>query len=627
MSRSSCWTDRLKENVASEDRMAGPEAADDEGARTVLGVGRSVGERIWRERPSRQQATTALAMAQRLGLPEIVSRVLAARGVGLDEAEGFLDPTIKALMPDPSTLTDMDAAVARVADAVTAGDRIAIFGDYDVDGATSSALLSRYLSAIGAASRIHIPDRIIEGYGPNGPAIRMLREDGAGLLVCVDCGSVSFEAFAEARAVGLDVVVLDHHQVGEELPETRGLVNPNRQDDLSGLGHLAAVGVTFLFVVGLNRELRRRGAFRGRREPDLLALLDLAAVGTVCDVVPLKGLNRAFVRKGLLALHARANCGLAALSDVARVNGPASPYHLGFLIGPRINAGGRIGDAALGARLLTTDDMDEARGIAETLDRLNAERQAIEADMLLEGDAQAFAATQSNDPAVLLTGSDGWHPGVVGLVASRLKERYRRPAFAIAYDADGKGTGSGRSIPGVDLGAAVRKAVAEGILEKGGGHAMAAGLTVRRDRTQDLTAFLDAELGTAVEAARLSNELKIDGALTASAATVSLIKELERAGPFGAGHSEPVFALPSHRVKFADTVGNGHVRLTLGDGGGGSLKAIAFKAADTPLGTFLLEKRGEPVHVAGSLSLDTWQGRETPQLRILDAADPRKTRI
>ncbi|MBC2859374.1 single-stranded-DNA-specific exonuclease RecJ [Stappia sp. 28M-7] len=602
-------------------------ASTDDGRRRVLGVTRSAGERTWRERLTQPQAATALAIAQRLGVPEVVARVMAARDVPLEAAERFLDPTIKDLMPDPSSLSDMEAAVARVADAVGAGARIAIFGDYDVDGATSSAVLSRYLSAIGIASRIHIPDRIIEGYGPNGPAIRMLREEGAGLLVCVDCGSVSFEAFAEAREVGLDVVVLDHHQVGEELPATAALVNPNRQDDLSGLGHLAAVGVTFVFLVGLNRELRRRGMFRTRREPDLLALLDLVAVGTVCDVVPLKGLNRAFVRKGLLAMHGRANAGLAALGDVSRVHGRATPYHLGFMIGPRINAGGRIGDAALGARLLTTDDMDEARTIAERLDGLNAERQAIEAEMLLEGDAQALIATQQDDPAVLLTGSPGWHPGVVGLVAARLKERYRRPAFAIAYDVDGKGTGSGRSIPGVDLGAAVRRAVDEKILEKGGGHAMAAGLTVRREKLADLAAFLQDALAEDVAAARSATELKIDGAMTAGAASADLLHMLETAGPFGAGHPEPVFAFPSHRVTFADTVGKGHVRLTLADGGGSTLKAIAFKAADTPLGQAILGARGSALHVAGALSLDTWQGQERVQLRVIDVADPQRSRL
>lgn len=600
----------------------------DEGTRrTVLGVVRSAGERIWQERLDRRQASVAMAITQRLGVPEVVGRVLAGRDVPLDAATEFLDPTIKSLMPDPSVVQDMEAGAARAADAILAGDEIAVFGDYDVDGATSSAVLARYFSALGVSCRIHIPDRIIEGYGPNGPAIRALKDAGAGLLICVDCGSTSFEALEEAAAVGLETLVIDHHQVGETLPRAHALINPNRQDDLSGLGHLAAVGVAFLFVVALNRELRRRGVFRERREPDLLALLDLVAVGTVCDVVPLKGLNRAFVRKGLLALHARGNIGLSALCDTARVNGPATPYHLGFLIGPRINAGGRIGDAALGARLLTTLDGDEARSISETLERLNGERQAIEAIMLEEADAAALIAVERNDPPVLVSGSDGWHPGVVGLVASRLKERYRRPAFAIAFDERrGVGTGSGRSIPGVDLGGAVRKAVDLGILEKGGGHAMAAGLTVARDRLTELEEFFRAELSEEVAAARSGNTLKVDGVLTASAASVDLLHLLEDAGPFGAGHSEPVFAFPAHRVKFADVVGKGHVRLTLGDGAGGSLKAIAFKAEQTPLGELLLSKRGQTLHLAGSLSLDTWQGREQVQVRVIDAADPRTCR-
>lgn len=590
--------------------------------RLVLGVRKSAAERVWRERLTPSEAGLAQAVAQRLGLPEVVARVLAGRGVGLDEAQQFLEPTVKALMPDPSTLVDMDAAAAIVADAVLGGTPIAVFGDYDVDGATSSALVARYLAFMGAATRIHIPDRIVEGYGPNGPAIRALKAQGAGLLICVDCGSTAFEAFEEARAVDLPVVVIDHHQVGERLPEIAALVNPNRQDDLSGQGHLAAVGVTFLFLVALNRELRRRGVFTGRREPDLLALLDLVAVGTICDVVPLKGLNRAFVARGLAVLHRRSNAGLAALCDSARVHGRPTPYHLGFLVGPRINAGGRIGDAALGARLLTTENLEEARAIAETLDRLNTERQAIEAIMLEEGDAQALAASADGLPAVLLTGSDQWHPGVVGLVASRLKERYRRPAFAIAYDGEGRGTGSGRSVPGVDLGRAVRAAVEEGILEKGGGHAMAAGLTVRRRRLPDLSAFFSERLAEDVALATAENELKIDGALTAGGATLDLMRMLEQAGPYGAGHAEPLFAFPSHRIAFADVVGNGHVRLTLSSGGGDGLKAIAFKAADTALGRLILSKRGQSLHVAGCLSVDTWQGNERVQLRVIDAADP-----
>ncbi|ADZ71080.1 single-stranded-DNA-specific exonuclease RecJ [Polymorphum gilvum] len=602
--------------------MSGPETA-----RPVLGVTRSASGQVWRERQTPAQGLAALAIAQRLDLPDVLARVLAARDVTAADAEGFLDPTLKALMPDPSRLVDMDRAVARVADAVEAGTRIAIFGDYDVDGATSSAVLARYLRRLGLDPAIHIPDRIIEGYGPNGPAIEALRAAGAGLLVTVDCGSTSFEAFDVARRLGLDVVVIDHHQCGVELPAVSALVNPNRQDDLSGQGHLAAVGVTFLFLVGLNRELRRRGTFRRGGEPDLLGLLDLVALGTVCDVVPLKGLNRAYVAKGLIAMHGRLNPGLASLADVARVGGKPAAYHLGFLLGPRINAGGRIGDAALGARLLTCDDPQEARGLAETLDRLNAERQAMEAVMLEEGDAQAVVQIDTHDPAVLVTGSPGWHPGIVGLIASRLKEAHRRPAFAIAYDETGKGTGSGRSISGVDLGRAVRRAVDEGLLEKGGGHAMAAGLTVRREREADLVAYFNETLKDDVEVASATRELKIDAALTAAGATLELMSLLDKAGPYGAGHPEPVFVFPAHRISYADVVGKGHVRATIAAPDGSSLKGISFKAAERPHGEALLAARGRPMHVAGSLSVDTWQGAPRVQLRILDVADPQKSRI
>ncbi|PVB63549.1 single-stranded-DNA-specific exonuclease RecJ [Labrenzia sp. 011] len=599
----------------------------EEERRLVLGVARSANDNAWRERLNAAQARTATAIAQTHGLPDVLSRVMAARSVLPDEASEFLEPTIKSLMPDPSTLVDMDAAVARIADAVQAEKKIAIFGDYDVDGATSSAIFAKYLQGLGLDPVIHIPDRIIEGYGPNGPAIEQLRQDGAQLLVTLDCGSTSFEAFETARKLDLDVVVIDHHQVGETLPDVRALVNPNRQDDLSGQGHLAAVGVTFLFLVGLNRELRRRGAFQGRPAPDLMALLDLVALGTVCDVVPLQGLNRAYVTRGLAVMHQRQNYGLTALSDAARVSGKPASYHLGFLLGPRINAGGRIGDAALGARLLTTQDPHEARAIAERLDLLNSERQAMEAVMLEQAGAEAAMAIEARDPLVLLTGSDGWHPGIVGLIASRLKDAHRRPAFAIAYDESGKGTGSGRSIAGVDLGKAVRKAVDEGLLEKGGGHAMAAGLTVRRDKVAELEAFFNDTLGADVEAASAHRELKVDAALTATGATLDLLELLEKAGPYGAGHPDPVFAFPSHRVSFADVVGKGHVRATLAAGDGSTLKGICFKAEDKPHGQMLLRERGRSLHVAGTLSIDTWQGTPKVQLRILDVADPQKVRV
>lgn len=599
----------------------------DEERRLVLGVAKSANDNAWRERLSAAQARSAMAISQLHGLPDVLARVMAARDVVPADANQFLEPSLKSLMPDPSKLVDLDAAVERVADAVTSGKKIAIFGDYDVDGATSSAVFAKYLQWLGLEPVIHIPDRIIEGYGPNGPAIEALRADGAELLVTLDCGSTSFEAFETAESLDLDVVVIDHHQVGETLPTVSALVNPNRQDDLSNQGHLAAVGVTFLFLVGLNRELRQRGVFQGRKEPDLMALLDLVALGTVCDVVPLVGLNRAYVTRGLAVMHQRRNYGLTALSDTARVSGKPAPYHLGFLIGPRINAGGRIGDAALGARLLTTEDPMEARAIAERLDQLNTERQAMEAAMLEQAGAEAVLALEERDPAVLLTGSEDWHPGIVGLIASRLKESHRRPAFAVAYDETGKGTGSGRSIPGVDLGKTVRKAVEDGLLEKGGGHAMAAGLTVRREKAAELEAFFNIELKSDVEAATAHRSLKVDAALTATGATLDLLELLERAGPYGAGHSEPVFVFPAHRISFADVVGNGHVRATLASGDGTALKAICFKADDKPHGRMLLENRGRNLHVAGSLSIDTWQGTPKVQLRILDVADPQRTRV
>jgi single-stranded-DNA-specific exonuclease len=603
------------------------EPGEDGERRLVLGVARSANDNAWRERLSAAESRAAMTISQLNGLPDVLARVMAARGVLPDHAEDFLDPSLRSLMPDPSSLVDMDAAVARVADALQARKKIAIFGDYDVDGATSSAIFAKYLQWLGNDPVIHIPDRIIEGYGPNGPAIENLHAGGAELLVTLDCGSTSFEAFEVAKKLGLDIVVIDHHQVGETLPNVDALVNPNRQDDLSGQGHLAAVGVTFLFLVGLNRELRQRGIFNGRQQPDLMALLDLVALGTVCDVVPLQGLNRAYVMRGLAVMHQRSNYGLTALADVACVSGKPAPYHLGFLVGPRINAGGRIGDAALGARLLTTDDPQEARQIAERLDQLNAERQAMEAVMLEQAAAEAAVAVDRRDPAVLLTGSDDWHPGIVGLIASRLKEAHRRPAFAVAYDETGKGTGSGRSVPGVDLGKAVRQAVEQGLLEKGGGHAMAAGLTVRREKSEELETFFNTVLKDDVEEATAHREVKIDAALTATGATLDLLALLEKAGPYGAGHSEPVFAFPSHRISFADVVGNGHVRATLASGDGSTLKAICFKSSDKPHGQMLLEGRGRNLHVAGTLSIDTWQGSPKVQLRVLDVADPQRTRL
>jgi single-stranded-DNA-specific exonuclease len=591
--------------------------------RLFLGVESSVCGRAWRDRLDERGAAQALAIAQRHGVPELLARILAGRDVDVDDVEAFLNPTVKRLMPDPHVVTGMQAAAERMADAVQRRESVAIFGDYDVDGATAAAVLASFLRASGLSPTIYIPDRIFEGYGPNVDAIRSLAERGAKLLVTVDCGTTSMEPLAEARRLGLDVVVIDHHQADEELPPAAAVVNPNRRDDLSGLGHLAAVGLTFLTVVAVSRELRRRGFWSEGRadEPDLLDLLQLVALGTVADVVPLKGLNRAFVAKGLIAMRRREHVGCTALMDAARLSCPPEPFHLGFLLGPRINAGGRIGRADLGVRLLMETDPVEAARIAAELDRLNRERQAIEQATLAEAEAEAQAALGLEEKgAVVVTAAEGWHPGVVGLVAARLKERFGRPAFAIALDPGGIGTGSGRSIAGVDLGQAVRRAVAEGLLLKGGGHAMAAGVTLRKGALADFRVYLEETLGAAVAGARRENALMVDAALTASAATPETAATMALAGPFGAGNPEPIIAVPGHTIVYADEVGQNHVRLRLKGRDGGLLNAIAFRAAGQKLGNALLHNRGRAVHAAGCLAIDRWQGEERVQLRLLDMA-------
>ena len=590
-------------------------------ARYFLGVSRSATGRVWAPRLDASGEMDATTIAQRGLASDILARVLAGRGITPDGVAAYLSPSLRHDLPDPSTLVDMDRMAKRLADAVQASQSIAIFGDYDVDGATSAALLHDVLAALGCPVRIYIPDRIFEGYGPNPMAIDTLVDGGAQRIVCVDCGSTSIEALEHARARGIGVLVIDHHQVGSSLPPAEAIVNPNRQDDLSGQGHLAAVGVTFLVAVALLRELRARGhAVEG---VDLLPLLDLVALGTVCDVVPLRGVNRAFVAKGLLALRRGDRPGLRALATVARLTAPPDCGNLGFLLGPRINAGGRIGDAALGARLLTTADPDEATQIAATLDRLNEERRTIEADAVSEALAEAEAEIGEGDgPAVLVTSAEGWHPGVVGLVAARLKERFCRPAVAVAFGENGLGTGSGRSIPGVDLGKAVRAAVAAGILVKGGGHAMAAGVTIAKDRFGELRPFLEAELGAAVRVAAADRCLEIDAALSAAGVTASLIEDLDRAGPFGTGNPAPVFAFPAHRLTYVERVGTNHLRVGLSSGSGQALRAMAFRAVDTPLGQTLVENRGRVLHLAGTLSIDRYNGNVRPSLRILDAAVP-----
>jgi single-stranded-DNA-specific exonuclease len=591
--------------------------------RLFLDVERSVCGRPWRDRLDERATARALAIAQRHNVPELLARILAGRGVEVDEVEAFLDPTVRRLMPDPHTITAMEQAALRLAEAMLRREQVAIFGDYDVDGATASALLARFMRLGGSEPIVHIPDRIFEGYGPNIEAIRALATRGATLLVTVDCGTTSIEPLAEARRLGLDVIVLDHHQADEHLPDAI-VVNANRLDDLSGLGHLAAVGLVFVAVVAVNRVLRTRGFWtEARPEPDLLGWLDIVALGTIADVVPLKGLNRAFVAKGLLAMRRRDNVGLTALMDAARLSGPPEPFHLGFLLGPRINAGGRIGRADLGSLLLRTDDPVEAGRIAAELDRLNGERRVMEVAMLEEAQAEAQAALGIEEKgAVVVTAAANWHPGVVGLLAARLKERFNRPAFAVALEPGGTGTGSGRSILGVDLGKAVRRAVTEGLLLKGGGHAMAAGITVKHGALAEFRAYLESELADGVAAARADQALLIDGAVSAAGANAALVETIARAGPFGAGNPEPVVALPNHVVAYADPVGEGHLRVRLRSGDGTMLSAIAFRAADQPLGQTLLKSRGQALHAAGTLSIDRWNGGERVQMRLIDVALP-----
>ena len=591
--------------------------------RAFLGVTRSALGRPWRDRLDAAGLGRAEALAQREGIPDILARLLAGRGVEPNEAQSFLEPKLRDLLPDPGTLIDMGVAAERLARAVATGERVAIFGDYDVDGACSAALLAGFLTAGGARPRIHIPDRLIEGYGPNSDAIRQLAAEGATLLVTVDCGTTSHEPLAEAKRLGLDVVVLDHHQAPERLPEVEALVNPNRQDDLSGLGHLCAAGVVFLALVATRAALRRQGAWASRGgEPDLLAALDLVALATVADVVPLRGLNRAFVRQGLAILRGRARPGLAALMDAAGLDGPVQPWHLGFLLGPRINAGGRIGDAGLGARLLLTDDEIEARGIAAELNRLNQERQEIERQAVIEAISQAdHALMRDADLPVLLAGSPDWHPGIVGLVAARLKERFRRPAFALALNGEGGATGSGRSVAGVDLGRAVRAAVEAGLAVKGGGHAMAAGVTLAAGQGDAFHAFMIERLAAEVGAASEGEALMVDAALSAGGATPRLLAEIDRAGPFGQGSPEPVFVFPAHRLTDVVEIGSGgHVRVKLKGGDGASVGGIAFRCAQEPLGRALFAARGESVHLAATLTLNRWGGKETAELRVLDLA-------
>jgi len=589
-------------------------------ARAFLGVERSVCGKRWRERPA--GIGEAAAIAAQHGLPEIVGRLLAQRGIGAAEAPLFLAPRLREQLPDPAHLRDMAPAVGRLVRAIRDGEPIVVFGDYDVDGATSAALLLRFFAAVGARASVYVPDRLREGYGPNAPALLRLKAEGAAVVVTVDCGATGHEPLAAAAEAGLDVIVVDHHVTEPQLPQAVALINPNRLDETSPHGSLAAVGVAFLLVVAVNRALRDAGWYAARPEPDLLQWLDLVALGTVCDVVPLNGLNRALVAQGIRVARRMANPGIRALAAAASANGPVDAYQLGFVLGPRVNAGGRVGSADLGARLLATDDPALAAELAQRLDGYNRERHEIEARTLTAAIEQVEAAPQS--PALVFAVAEGWHPGVIGIVAARLKERYERPACVVALSAtgaDGIGKGSGRSVPGVALGPAVIAARQAGLLLNGGGHAMAAGFTVPGDRVEALREFLAVRLGDGIAGAPPVPELAIDGALSAAGAQAGLIGHLDTLAPFGAANPEPRFAFPGVRLAHVEPVGTGHLRCALSDIlGEGRLAGIAFRVADGPLGQFLAASRGRAIHIAGHLRRDSYRGGEAVQLVIDDAA-------
>jgi len=579
----------------------------------AFGVARSFSGRRWTLSHADDETVRSLVRAGNVSEP--LAHVLALRGVTADGLEDALNPTMKRLLPEPLTLKDMDKAVGRAKAAIEAGEQIAILGDYDVDGSASAAILADFLTSLGRPPRLYIPDRLTEGYGPNAPALLTLKAEGASLVVTVDCGAGAPVPLAAARDAGLDVVVLDHHTV-ETAPPAVAHVNPNQPGDTSGLGYLCAAGVTFLFTVALNRALRESGWYAANSiaEPDLRNALDLVGLATHCDVVPLVGVNRAFVRGGIAKLGLRP--GIAALAAVAKASPPFTAHHLGFVLGPRINAGGRVGKSSLGVELLTAHDPALAEELATQLDLHNSERQALE-KLILE-EAVASAATQSNAPFILAAG-EGWHSGVVGIVAGRLKDRYGKPAFAVGMEG-GMGRGSARSVPGIDVGSVVRAAQEQGVIETGGGHPMAAGFSLRADQVNGFSAFLAEQFANASAALAAASELLVDAIVSPAGATIAFVDEIAKAGPFGPGNAEPLLAIPNARVAFADPVGKDHVRVQLEGGDGARLSAIAFRVADQPLGKSLLAARGKRIHAAGRLRVDEWNGQKRVQLQLDDAA-------
>ena len=585
----------------------------------LFGIDHSLGGRSWRWRAGNMEIGGDV-----LGLEEdLVTQILLARGVARDDVERHRNPTLRSFLPDPSEFCDMDVAAERLAQAVLTGETVTAYGDYDVDGATSAALLVRLLRMLGHEAGYYIPDRLLEGYGPSGEALVRIAEQGSSLIVTVDCGAMAHEALGMAHSAGVDVIVVDHHKCSVELPKAVALVNPNRLDESdigAAHGHLAAVGVAFLLAIATVRCLRSRGFFDGQPEPDLMSLLDLVALGTVADVAALHGLNRAFVAQGLKVMARRENIGMAALIDASRLSRSPICSDLGFALGPRINAGGRVGEATLGVRLLTTEDPEEARMIANKLSTLNEERRAIEAEVQEAAEAQL---DRQHNRAVLVVAGRGWHPGVIGIVAGRIKEKTGKPALVIALDADsdGNGKGSGRSLAGVDLGAAIIAASESGLLIAGGGHAMAAGLTIAPDKLDRLSDWLDAQLASAVMAAMANQALLMDLAIAPGGLTPELVATLESAGPYGMGWPGPRIAVGPVRVIKADIVGNDHLRLIVGGQDGASFKAIAFRAAQSEMGQALLHgASGRKIWLAGRAKIDDWGRRPAAELHVDDAA-------
>lgn len=583
----------------------------------VFGVSRSLTDRAWRWRGGNMELSAGMGSGE-----DLVTQLLLARGVDRDDIGRHRNPTLREFLPDPSAFRDMDVAADRIAQAILSGESITIYGDYDVDGATSSALLIRLLRELGVAANYYIPDRLLEGYGPSGEALVRLGEEGSSLIVTVDCGAMAHEALGMAHQAGVDVIVVDHHKCSAELPRAVALVNPNRldEDDLAAShGHLAAVGVAFLLAIALVRTLRARGFFEDRKEPDLLALLDLVALGTVADVAALHGLNRAFVAQGLKVMGKRDNIGMSALIDASRLKRAPACSDLGFALGPRINAGGRVGESTLGVRLLTTEDPEKARAIAAQLSALNDERRAIEAEV--QAAAEEQLALQHNRAVHLVAGA-GWHPGVIGIVAGRIKEKTGKPSLVIALDDESEqGKGSGRSIAGVDLGAAIIRARDEGLLVAGGGHAMAAGLTVDADKVDALADWLDTQLEGQVARASASREMLLDVAVAPGGLTPDLVNSLEEGGPYGVGWPGPRIAVGPVRLVKCDVVGADHVRIIAAGDDGRSFKGIAFRAADSAMGQALLHaSQGRRLWLAGRAKIDDWGNRPQAELHLEDAA-------